>query len=216
MLRKKSLEEIQNLIRRYPVLREMQGELVAATQTLAECFSKGGKVLVCGNGGSAADSVHIVGELMKGFVLRRRLRPELQAVLTEQWPETARYYIENLQETLSAISLVNEIGLMTAYSNDKVSDLVFAQQVLGYGRKGDVLLGISTSGNSSNVVHAEKIARSLEMKVISLTGKGGGALSGLSDVLLAVPSTITYQIQEYHLPIYHAICLALEKEFFNE
>ena len=215
MLKEKSLHEVEVLIERYPTLGDMRAQLINAIERLVQCVEKGGKILVCGNGGSAADSLHIVGELMKSFVLKRRIAPELQAALKAQWGDQADYYIENLEGTVPAISLVNEVSLMTAYSNDKAPDLVFAQQVFGYGRPGDVLLAISTSGNSANVLHAARIARTLGLEVISMTGEGGGKLKDLSDVLLAVPSRVTYQIQEYHLPIYHAICLALEAQFFD-
>lgn len=215
MLKEKSLHEVEVLIERYPTLGDMRAQLINAIERLVQCVEKGGKILACGNGGSAADSLHIVGELMKSFVLKRRIAPELQAALKAQWGDQADYYIENLEGTVPAISLVNEVSLMTAYSNDKAPDLVFAQQVFGYGRPGDVLLAISTSGNSANVLHAARIARTLGLEVISMTGEGGGKLKDLSDVLLAVPSRVTYQIQEYHLPIYHAICLALEAQFFD-
>lgn len=215
MLNEKSLNEIQVLVNRYPVLNDLHNDLVAAVEMMADCFANGGKLLVCGNGGSAADSLHIVGELMKSFVLKRNLSPEFQTALRAQWGDQADYYIENLEGAIPAISLVNEVSLMTAYSNDNAADLVFAQQVLGYGRPGDVLLGLSTSGNSENVLHAARIAKIMGIGVISMTGMGGGKLRELSDVLLAAPSTVTYQIQEYHLPIYHTICLALEAEFFN-
>lgn len=215
-MKEQSLQEIQILINRYPSLEGMRNNLIEAVQTLRDCFSSGGKLLTCGNGGSAADSLHIVGELMKSFARNRKVSPDLQEKLREQWGDIAEYYIENLQRTLPANSLVNEVSLLTAYGNDNTSDLAFAQQVMGYGREGDVLLGISTSGNSQNVLHAARIARTLGMTVISLTGESGGKLKELSDVLLAVPSTVTYQIQEYHLPIYHTICLVLESEFFEE
>lgn len=216
MLTEKKLRKISLLLERYPALEQMQSSLTMAVELISDSYMQGGKLLVCGNGGSAADSLHIVGELMKGFTLKRELRPELQTKLKNLWGDQASYYIDNLQRALPAISLVSEIGLTTAYSNDNAADLVFAQQVLGYGKAGDVLLGISTSGNSDNVVHASRIAKTLGIKVISLTGAGGGKLKGLSDVLLAVPSSITYQVQEYHLPIYHTICLSLESEFFEE
>lgn len=215
MLNERSLLELQILLERYPVLINMRKDLISAVELIAESCTHGGKLLVCGNGGSAADSLHIVGELMKGFARKRMLDLKLQIKLRDQCGDLAEYYIQNLQGTIPAISLVNEVSLMTAYSNDNTADLIFAQQVLGYGRSGDVLLAISTSGNSSNVLHAAKIARVIGIKVISLTGKSGGKLKGLSDVLLAAPSTVTYQIQEYHLPIYHAICLALEAHFYN-
>lgn len=215
MLNEKCLHEIDVLIERYPALEPMRETITAAIELTAECYRSGGKVMTCGNGGSAADSLHIVGELMKSFVLKRKIAPELQAALKEQWGADADYYIENLEGSMPALSLVNEVSLITAYSNDKAPDLAFAQQVLGHGRPGDILLAISTSGNSANVLHAARIARTMGVKVISLTGEGGGKLRELSDVLLAVPSTVTYQIQEYHLPIYHTLCLALEAEFFS-
>ena len=216
MLKEKSLREIEVLIERYPVLGPMRNELISAVERMVLCVEKGRKILICGNGGSAADSLHIVGELMKSFVLKRKLPPVWQDKLREQYPDLAEYYIQNLQGAIPAISLVNEVSLMTAYSNDNAADLMFAQQVLGYGQVGDVLLAISTSGNSGNVLHAARIANAIGMEVISMTGANGGKLKELSDVLLAAPSTITHQIQEYHLPIYHAICLALEAHFFGE
>ena len=172
--------------------------------------------MICGNGGSASDSLHIVGELMKGFVLQRKLPSDLQNALREAAPNSAEYLIKNLQGALPAISLVSEVALSTAYANDKASDLAFAQQVLGQGRKGDILLAISTSGNSSNVLYAAQVAKALEISVVGLTGVGGGKLSDWSNVLIDVPEKETYKIQELHLPVYHAICLALEQEFFGE
>ena len=215
MLSEKSLHEVDTLIERYPLLTILREKLIATAEELANCCRKGGKILVCGNGGSAADSLHIVGELMKSFVLKRRISPEVQLKLRSQWGEEADYYIENLEEAIPAISLVNEVSLMTAYSNDKTADLIFAQQVLGYGKLGDVLISISTSGNSANILHAAKVANALGVKVISLTGNSGGKLGELSDILLNVPSEITYQIQELHLPLYHTICLILETELFE-
>ena len=212
----KAEKEIELLLERYPDLSSMRGALTDSVAQLSSCFQEGGKLLVCGNGGSAADSLHIAGELMKGFVLERTLPQQFREELRATCPQWSGYYAEHLQGALPVISLVNETGLMTAYSNDKAPDLVFAQQVLGYGRPGDILLAISTSGNSRNVVHAARIAKTMGLKVISLTGKGGGALAELSDILLAVPSEVTYQIQEYHLPVYHALCLAVEQEMFGE
>lgn len=215
MLSEKSLHEVDTLIDRYPLLTILREKLITAVEELANCCRKGGKILVCGNGGSAADSLHIVGELMKSFVLKRRISPEVQLKLKSQWGEEADYYIENLEESIPAISLVNEVSLMTAYGNDKTADLIFAQQVLGYGKLGDVLISISTSGNSANILHAAKVANALGVKVISLTGNSGGKLGELSDILLNVPSEITHQIQELHLPLYHTICLMLETELFE-
>lgn len=215
MLKEKSLREVQVLIERYPALDYLRSELMSAIERLVQCAENEGKILVCGNGGSAADSLHIVGELMKSFILKRKMPASWQDKLRTQFPHHADYYIDHLQGAIPAISLVNEVGLMTAYSNDNAADLVFAQQVLGYGRAGDVLLAISTSGNSDNVLHAARIAKTIGLDVLSMTGAGGGKLRDLSDVLLAVPSSVTYQIQEYHLPVYHAICRAMEAELFE-
>lgn len=215
MLKPQTENEIDVLLTRYPALGELRRDLLKAVEWISQAVRSGNKLLVCGNGGSAADSLHIVGELMKGFVLERRLPADFQARFREKFPEESDYYIQNLQQGIPAISLVNETALVTAYSNDNCADLAFAQQVLGYGVSGDILIAISTSGNSANVVHAARVAHIQGMKVIALTGAGGGKLSDLSDVLLAVPSEITYQIQEYHLPIYHALCLAAEKELFS-
>ncbi len=208
--------EIDILLERYPVLVDMRDRLTACVELMSGCFRAGGKLLVCGNGGSAADGMHMVGELMKGFVLERKLPEGMQDELRAWFPDDAAYYIANLQKALPAISLSGEISLTTAYGNDRTADLVFAQQVLGYGRAGDVLLAISTSGTSANVVHAARIAGVIGMKVVSLTGRGGGALAALSDVLLDMPSDVTHQVQELHLPVYHMLCLALEQEMFGE
>ncbi|MFR9159594.1 MAG: SIS domain-containing protein [Ruthenibacterium lactatiformans] len=161
------------------------------------CYQNGGKLLVCGNGGSASDSLHIVGELMKGFVLPRKLDENMQKRLREACPEMAEYCIENLQGALPAISLVSEAGLTTAYANDQAPDLAFAQQVLGQAKPGDVLLAISTSGNSANVLYAIGIARALHVKTIGLTGHTGGKMASLCDVCIKVPGVETFKIQEY-------------------
>lgn len=211
-----TINEISVFSKRYPSLEPLKNQLVESVRVILNSYNCGGKILVCGNGGSAADSLHIVGELMKSFVLSRKLPQELQYKLRCSFPESADYYINNLQGAAPAISLVSETALITAYSNDNASDLAFAQQVLGYGRAGDILIAISTSGNSENVIHAARIAKAIGVKVISLTGQGGGKLAELSDVLLDVPSKVTYQIQELHLPIYHAICMAVEQELFGE
>lgn len=215
-MKKSTLKEINLLIKRYPPLSAIGEALEAALDCIIESYKDGGKLLVCGNGGSAADSLHIVGELMKGFALKRELREDTREEIKKMFPEMAEYYIRNLQCALPAISLVSETGLTTAYANDNAADLSFAQQVLGHGKKGDVLLAISTSGNSANVLHAARIAKINGLKVVGLTGENGGTLKEACDVLLPVPSQITYQIQEFHLPIYHSLCLALENEFFAE
>lgn len=205
---------IENLIKRYPELKEIPME--DAIIEIINCYKYKNKLLVCGNGGSASDSLHIVGELMKGFILPRKLNARKQEEIDRLFPETSRYLIDNLQGALPAISLVGEIALSTAYANDQAPDLVFAQQVLGHGNKGDILFAISTSGNSKNIIYAAQMAKVQGMKVISLTGRSGGKLKGLSDILLNAPFDETYIIQEYHLPIYHAICAAVENEFFFE
>ena len=203
MAKETTLAKIDHLIKRYPVLVPMEEPLKAAVETIINCYKKGGKLLICGNGGSAADAEHITGELMKGFLLPRRLGENKRQKLMDACPEDAAYLIENLQEALPALSLVNQIAL------------VFAQQVFGLGREGDVLLAISTSGNSQNVLYAAQVARAFGISVISLTGMGGGKLRALTDILLAVPDKETYRIQELHLPIYHALCIAAEEEFFG-
>lgn len=210
-----TLQIIGNLIDRYPDLKNCCDSIYSSTIEIINCYKNNGKLLVCGNGGSASDSQHIVGELMKGFVLTRKIPSEKQDQIIKLFPENADYFIDNLQGALNAISLVGETALTTAYANDKAPDLSFAQQVLGYGNKGDVLIAISTSGNSKNVIYAAQIAKVNGMKIISLTGSSGGKLKALSNVLINVPSDETYIIQEYHLPIYHALCLAVENEFFG-
>lgn len=205
---------IDKLVDTFPELKENYRGIQEAIEAVIECYQSGGKLLVCGNGGSAADSEHIVGELMKGFLLPRVLKEEDTKALTSLFPEDAEYLVSHLQQGLPAISLVSQTALMTAFANDISADLCFAQQVLGYGVKGDILIAISTSGDSKNVIYATEIAKLKEMKVIALTGYKGGKLKDFADILLNVPTNETYRIQEYHLPIYHALCAAIENEFF--
>lgn len=213
---KKSTEQILNeLFVRYPALKPIRESLFKATKILIYSYQNDGKLLVCGNGGSAADSQHIVGELMKGFCLSRQLSAPIEKKLRSSSPD-ADLLVSNLQMTLPAISLVNETGLLTAFANDKVPELCFAQAVLGYGKTGDVFLGISTSGNSKNVVYASEVAKALGLKTIALTGEKQSKLSDVCDIAIRATASETYKIQELHLPIYHAICLALENEFFGE
>lgn len=204
--------QVARLAERYPDLQPCIPEVQRALDALVSCYRTGGKLLVCGNGGSAADCEHIVGELMKGFMSRRGL-PSLAAQLAA-YGEDGAYMAARLQGALPAISLVSHPALQFAFANDVAPDLVFAQQVLGYGRPGDVLLGISTSGSSRNVVLAMQLARSQGLVTLGLTGASGGRLAGLVDVAMRVPSDSTPAIQERHLPIYHALCLALEETFF--
>lgn len=210
----KTYYEIENLITRYPKLKSCKNDILQAFYSIDLCYKNGGKLLVAGNGGSAADALHIVGELMKAFVLPRMLSKEVQDALYES-SSNAEYLQKNLQMALPAIALVSEVGLTTAYSNDVASDLIFAQQVLGYAKVGDVFLGISTSGNSKNIIYAAEVAKAMGMRVIGLTGENGGKMKGVSDVCIKVPEKETFKVQELHLPVYHAICLEVEKSIFG-
>lgn len=182
---------------------------------LRECYRQSGKVLVCGNGGSAADAEHIVGELMKGFRSRRPLPETDIAKLRKLYGSEGEKLARRLQGTLAAISLVSQSSLCTAITNDVCADMVFAQQVFGYGRAGDALIGISTSGNAANVINAVKVARALNLRTIALSGEGG-TLKELAEITISVPSSETARIQELHMSIYHALCAALEAELFPE
>ena len=215
MLKTAARNEIYLLSERYPKLGPLQPQVTAAVELLAEAYHRDKKIFVCGNGGSAADSIHIVGELMKGFTRERPLPADFQEEIAARFPKEAPYYIANLQSAIPCASLVSEIGLLSAYSNDCKADLVYAQQLVGQGRRGDVLIAVSTSGNSPNILHAARIAQVMGIRVIALTGQEGGSLRNLASILLNVPAVFPYQVQEYHLPIYHAICLALEAEIFE-
>lgn len=182
---------------------------------LTETFESGGKLLVAGNGGSAADADHIVGELMKGFVKKRPLGDDFIAKLCGIDPEHAAYIGKNIQQGLPAISLSAHTALTSACINDMDAHIIYAQQVYGYGAAGDTFLGISTSGNAKNVLYAMITAKAKNMKTIALTGGTGGALTRIADIAVVVPETETYKIQELHLPVYHALCLMLEERFFK-
>ena len=183
---------------------------------MEECYLQGGKLLIAGNGGSAADSEHIAGELMKRFKTPRPVSLEFANRLKQIDPERGTELAKNLECGLMAIPLVAHEALTTAYINDVDGLGVFAQQLFGYGRAGDVFLGISTSGNSKNIMNATVVARALGIKVIGLTGENGGELAKVADVAVKVPETETYMIQELHLPIYHCWCLMLEDNFFGK
>ena len=213
-MKETSMKRVDILVERYSQLNVIKQDLINAVEKIIEAYKNGNKIMVCGNGGSAADSLHIVGELMKAFVLPRKLTVEMQEKI-EKVSSKPEYLQKNLQMALPAISLVNEVSLLTAYANDMAPDLNFAQQILGQGKKGDILIAISTSGNSENVIYAVEVAKAMDIISISLTGKSGGKLKNLSDITIAVPETETYKIQELHLPVYHAICLAIEAEFFG-
>lgn len=207
---------VEVLIVRYPELKSLRKDILLTVNMIINMYNQDGKLLVCGNGGSASDSLHIVGELMKNFSISRGLNEEFKQKIFESLDKNdANYLAKNLQESIQAISLVSETAFITAYSNDDNPELIFAQQVYGYGRKEDILFAISTSGNSSNVINAAKIAKLKNIKVVSLTGNDGGKLKLLSDININVNNTKTYEIQEYHLPIYHTICMAVENELFG-
>lgn len=211
-MKQEAMDKLDELVSRYPELKVNKEAIVEAAESIIEAYRNGKKILVCGNGGSAADSLHIVGELMKAFVAKREVSDEWKERLAQT--EHAEYIIKNLQMPLQAISLVNEVGLTTAYANDVAPDLNFAQQVFGQGKAGDVLIAISTSGNSANVIYAAEVAKAMGIKIIALTGQSGGKMKEKADILINVPEDETFKIQELHLPVYHAICLAVEKEFF--
>ena len=203
------MEIIDELYARYPQLRGCADEIAAAMEALLACYKDGGKVLTCGNGGSAADAEHIVGELMKKF---RRPRA-IDAAVAAKLPSELSAKIEG---ALPAVSLVSMSGILTAFANDVVWETSFAQQVYGLGQRGDVLIALSTSGNSANCVNAALVARAKGMKVVALTGADGGKLAELADAAIRVPEMETYKVQELHLPVYHALCAALEAELFRE
>ena len=208
-------EQMDILFDRHPILGVCKNDIRAAFNILIESYHLGGKLLVAGNGGSAADSEHIVGELMKGFKKRRRLSEATRAALLAVDERKGTVLSAHLQGALPAIALDGHPALSTAYANDCEPLLCFAQQVNGYGRAGDVFMGISTSGNSQNILYAATVAKAKSMKVIGLTGLNDSELSTLADVCIQVPETETYRVQELHLPVYHCLCLMLEEEFFN-
>ncbi|HEY5586087.1 MAG TPA: SIS domain-containing protein [Ruminiclostridium sp.] len=214
-MKQQTVKIIDELTLRYPQLEQCRTYIEETFEILKQCYKKEGKVLICGNGGSTSDSEHIVGELMKGFILERKICKEHVEKLKQAFPEEVEYLSENLQGALPAISLASHSALAYAYINDVAPDMVFAQQVYGYARYGDVLIGLSTSGNSQNVINAIKVAKAFGVKTIGLTGKSGGKMVGLCDVVIKVPELETYKVQELHLPVYHALCAMVEMEFFG-
>lgn len=194
------------LYERYPTLETCKEDIDKALALMIETYKNGGKILLCGNGGSASDCEHIVGELLKGFLLTR-------PVCDERIPQ---YLREGLQGSLPAISLPSQCAILSAYINDVKPEMMYAQLVYGYAQAEDLIIGLSTSGNSHNIVNAIEVAKSMGVKTLSLTGKTESRLSELSDVTIRVPETETYRVQEYHLPVYHYLCAELEKTFFGE
>ncbi len=215
-MKQESMGAIDTLISRYPVLEVCRDSVAAAAEAIITAYKNGGKVITCGNGGSASDAEHIVGELMKGFLKKRPVPADFSGKLAQTASAHAEYLTKNLQQPLAAVSLVSGVALPTAFANDQAPDLVFAQQVYGIGRAGDVLIAISTSGNSTNVIYAVELAKALGITTVALTGKSGGKLKDIADITIAVPDDETYRIQELHLPVYHALCIAAEAEFFPE
>ena len=206
---------LDTLIARYPLLAIARESIAQAFELVAASFAAGGRLLIAGNGGSASDAEHIVGELMKSFCLPRPMDAAFREAAEKTDPELGRVLGEGLQQGLPAIALNAHTALGTAWINDCDPALVFAQQVAGYGRRGDVLLGITTSSNSLNVRYAAVAARAKGLKVVGLTGAPGGRLAALTDVCIHVPATETFKVQELHLPVYHCLCLMLEERFFG-
>lgn len=206
---------LEELLERYPVLQKEKASIQMVFEMIRDCYEAGGKLLIAGNGGSCADSEHMVGELMKGFVKKRPVGAELRAALEKEGKEAGCELADCLQLGLPAIALTGHSGLTTAFINDVNGHMVYAQQVLGYGKPGDIFFGISTSGNSENVRLAAITAKALGLKTIGLLGKDGGAIRELCDEAIVVPEQETFKIQELHLPVYHVLCLMLEEYFFR-
>lgn len=210
------MKHIDELCIRYPVLSVCKNDIEKAAEALIESFENGGKLLVAGNGGSCADSDHISGELLKSFVKKRRPSAKLIDSIRKINPETGDYLADKLQGSLPVIALTNNTALMTASLNDVDGNVMFAQQVNGYGKEGDVFLGISTSGNSKDILYPTVVAKAKGLMTVALTGKDGGKLKGIADICIVVPEQETFKIQELHLPVYHALCLEIEEYFWRE
>lgn len=207
---------LNELIIRYPALDGIRKDIAKATEEIIACYEKGGKVLLCGNGGSAADCEHISGELLKGFLKKRPISDEGKAEMKEKFPDIESDILSELQCGLPAISLPSMIALNTAFCNDIAPKLIYAQAVLALAKENDILIAISTSGNSENICAAVKTAKALGCKVIGLTGSGGGKMKRYADICICVPEDETFKIQELHLPVYHCICAAVEEYFYKE
>ncbi len=210
------MDYIKELIERYPALAVCEKDIRAAASAIIDSYKAGGKLIVAGNGGSAADSDHITGELLKSFVKKRKPDQKFLDALSAIDPDTGSYLSDKLQGSLPAIALTNNSALMTASLNDVDGNVLFAQQVMGFGKKGDVFLGISTSGNSKDVIYALAVAKALGVKTVALTGKTGGKCKAVADISIVVPENETFKIQELHLPVYHALCLTIEEYFWKE
>lgn len=210
------MKYIDELVERYPALSVCRKDIEKARDTLIKSFEKGGKLLIAGNGGSCADSDHISGELLKSFVKKRIPEKSLIDSIKKIDEETGAYLSDKLQGSLPVIALTNNTALMTASLNDVDGNVMFAQQVNGYGKPEDVFLGISTSGNSKDIIYPTVVAKAKGLTTIALTGKTGGRLKDLADIVIIVPENETFKIQELHLPVYHALCLEVEEHFWKE
>lgn len=208
-------QHIDELLERYPQLADCREELSAGYSMLESCYERGNKLLIAGNGGSAADAEHMSAELMKSFKLKRPLNADIIEMLIKADPIRGKYLAQNLEMPLTAIPLVAHEAQVTAFMNDVDAAGVFAQQLFGYGKRGDVFLGISTSGNSENILYAAVLAKSMGIPILGLTGADGGKLMRIADRTIRVPERETYKVQELHLPIYHCWCMMLEESFFG-
>ena len=205
---------LDNLYVTYPALKECDNDITNIFTILKNCYENDGKLLICGNGGSSCDCEHISGELLKSFKIKRPLCDRKRKALKQL--ENGEYIADRLEEGLISIPLVSFTGVNTAFANDAAPELVYAQLVNVMGRKGDVVLGISTSGNSANVVYALNVAKAYGLKTVGLAGRTGGKLKEICDACVCVPAKETFAVQEYHLPVYHALCAMFEEEFFGD
>lgn len=206
---------MENLMIRYPKLIQCREDIERALEAMESTYKNGGTLMLCGNGGSCADCDHIVGELMKGFLSKRPVEDDTRKRLAESFGADGSYIADKLQRGIPAISLAAHAAVMTAFANDVDPNLIYAQMVYAYGRKNDLVMGISTSGNSKNVVAALKTASALGIKTVGLTGAADCEMDGICDIIIKAPETETFKVQEYHLPIYHYLCAALERKLFN-
>lgn len=211
----KTQQFVEDFFARRDDLASLREQILDVVQVLVNAFKNGHKLLLCGNGGSCADCEHIAGELLKGFLLKRPVSQNVMNAMEHNYGENGKMIANKLQQGLPAISLGTHCGAISAFANDVDPELIYAQQVLAYGHKGDVLLGISTSGNAGNVAAAAMTAKSLGLYTIGLTGKDGGKLAELVDAALIMPQMETYRIQEDHLAVYHLLCAMIEYELFD-
>ncbi len=203
------------LYERYPALTVCRKAIEKTVDALEKTYRAGGKVLLCGNGGSCSDSDHIVGELLKGFLKKRPVTDEQKKAFAKEFPDDADFIAENLQQGIPALSLHSQSAALTAFANDVEPSMIYAQHVFALGKQGDTVIGITTSGNSANVINALKVAKSMGLFTVCLTGEKPCRADGVCDVVIKAPAHETYKVQEYHLPIYHEICASLEARIFD-